>query len=54
VQVLIALHGRGALETADGRRPLTAGQTLLLPAALPELTCVPDGPLGLLVSTLPE
>jgi mannose-6-phosphate isomerase len=54
MQVLIALHGRGAIETADGPLALAAGRTLLLPAALPEVTCVPDGPLGLLVSTLPQ
>ena len=41
-------------ETADGRLPLAAGRTLLLPAALPAVTCVPDGPLGVLVATLPE
>jgi mannose-6-phosphate isomerase len=53
VQVLIVAHGRGTVEAADGRLPLAAGRTLLLPAALPAVTCVPDGPLGVLVSTLP-
>jgi mannose-6-phosphate isomerase len=54
VQVLIALHGRGALQTGEGRLPLAAGRTLVLPAALPALTCAPDGPLGLLLATLPD
>jgi mannose-6-phosphate isomerase len=54
MQVLIVLHGRGAVETPDGPLPLAPGRALLLPAALPAVTCVPDGPLGLLVSTLPD
>jgi mannose-6-phosphate isomerase len=49
MQVLMALHGRGRLAGAA----LTAGDTLLLPAAMGEAECVPDGPLALLSATLP-
>jgi mannose-6-phosphate isomerase len=51
LQVLIVLHGR---RTGGGRYALTAGDTLLLPAALEEGSCYPEGPLGLLVATLPD
>jgi mannose-6-phosphate isomerase len=54
VQVLIALHGRGRLETPNGPVPLRPGDSLLLPAALPATECRPEGPLGLLLSTLPS
>jgi mannose-6-phosphate isomerase len=53
LQVLVVLHGRGALEAGGRRYALTAGATLLLPAALEETSCYPEGPLGLLVATLP-
>lgn len=53
LQVLVVLHGRGTLETAAGPTPLAPGDTLLLPAALAPLSCVPDGPVGLLLATLP-
>jgi mannose-6-phosphate isomerase len=54
LRVLVALHGRGALESGGERYSLTAGDTLLLPAALEDATCYPERPLGLLVATLPD
>jgi mannose-6-phosphate isomerase len=53
LQVLLVLHGRGSLATAGGAVALETGDTLLLPASLGALECRPDGPLGLLLSTLP-
>jgi mannose-6-phosphate isomerase len=50
VQVLTALRGRGHL----AGEPLRPGQTCVLPAAMPEVPCEPDGPLALLVATLPD
>jgi mannose-6-phosphate isomerase len=50
MQLLMALHGRGHL----GGGPLRAGQTCVLPAAMPEARCEPDGPLGLLLANLPD
>jgi hypothetical protein len=49
LQALIVLHGRGQL----GELPLATADTVLLPAALPETPCLPDGPLGFLRATLP-
>jgi mannose-6-phosphate isomerase len=55
LQVVVALHGRGALEGDGGLHELAAGNTLVLPAALGPTRCVPaGGPLGLLVATLPD
>ena len=55
LQVVMTLHGRGALEGDGGRHELGVGDTLVLPAALGPTRCVPaGGPLGLLVATLPE
>jgi mannose-6-phosphate isomerase len=45
----IVLRGRGRL----GDEPVAAGQTLLLPAALPALHCTPEPDLGILLCTLP-
>jgi mannose-6-phosphate isomerase len=53
LQAVLALHGRGVLETAEGPQALAAGDTLLLPAVMPEATCRPEGPLGLLLASLP-
>jgi mannose-6-phosphate isomerase len=53
LQGVLALHGRGVLETAEGPQALAAGDTLLLPASMPEVTCRPEGGLGLLVASLP-
>jgi mannose-6-phosphate isomerase len=49
LQVLIVLHGRGRL----GKAALNPGDVLVLPAALESMPCEPEGPLGLLLSTLP-
>jgi mannose-6-phosphate isomerase len=54
LQVLLVLHGRGRLWTGEGVWQLTAGDTLLLPAALDSLACHPEGDLGILLSTLPQ
>jgi mannose-6-phosphate isomerase len=53
MQVVMVLHGRGRLDAEDPIA-LAPGVTLLLPASCPALECRPDGPLGLLLSTLPE
>jgi mannose-6-phosphate isomerase len=53
LQALFVLHGRGELRCGDHRENLTPGATLLLPAALEGVDCHPDGPLGVLLSTLP-
>jgi mannose-6-phosphate isomerase len=53
MQVVIVLHGRGRIE-ADERIPLSPGLTVLLPDACDTVEIQPDGPLGLLLSTLPE
>jgi quercetin dioxygenase-like cupin family protein len=53
MQVIMVLHGRGRLWTADGVWQLKVGDTLLLPADLPSLACHPEGELGLLLSSLP-
>ena len=50
LQVIIVLHGRGRL----GDLSLTPAVTVLLPASMTEMSCVPDGPLGLLRATLPN
>lgn len=54
LQVALVLHGRGRLDTPEGTTPIAAGDTLLLPAALPALTCQPEGALDVLLSTLPR
>jgi mannose-6-phosphate isomerase len=53
MQTLLVLHGRGAMLTVDGPEPLAAGDTLLLPAALSPVWCQPQGPMGVLLATLP-
>jgi mannose-6-phosphate isomerase len=53
LQVVIALHGGGSLRTAAGPQRLGPGETLVLPAGMPEVWCHPEGPLGVLVATLP-
>jgi mannose-6-phosphate isomerase len=53
LQVLIALHGRGRIEADGVRHDLGPGTTLVLPAALAAHECRPDGPLGVLLATLP-
>jgi mannose-6-phosphate isomerase len=50
LQAAVVLAGRG--RWADGEE-LRAGQTWVLPAALSKVECRPDGPLALLVATLP-
>jgi mannose-6-phosphate isomerase len=49
LQALVVLHGRGRL----GTTPLRPADTLLLPAAMTQTPCLPDGPLGFLRATLP-
>jgi mannose-6-phosphate isomerase len=53
LQVFLVLHGRGRLMTDLGVWELVPGDTLLLPASLDALTCLPEGDLGILLSTLP-
>ncbi len=54
LRVLMVLHGRGQLSSRRGQEALARGDTVLLPAALPEAALTPQGPLGLLVATLPD
>jgi mannose-6-phosphate isomerase len=53
LHVVVVLHGQGVLQTVEGEMRLEVGDSLLLPAALPATTCLPDKPLGLLLATLP-
>jgi mannose-6-phosphate isomerase len=53
LRVLLGLHGRGWVEDAAGRARLEPGTTLVLPASLERACCRPEGPLGMLVATLP-
>jgi mannose-6-phosphate isomerase len=54
LQALIVVRGRGRLETPAGAEALALGQTWLLPAALPEAWCRPEGgDLGVLLCTMP-
>jgi mannose-6-phosphate isomerase len=52
LHALIVVGGRGRLCTADGEEALTVGQTWLLPAALAETWCRPEGQLSVLMCTL--
>jgi mannose-6-phosphate isomerase len=54
LQTVMILHGCGVLQGEDGPHSLCTGETLLLPAALPPMWCQPQGPLGLLLATLPS
>jgi mannose-6-phosphate isomerase len=54
LQTVVGLHGRGYLEGGAAREPIAAGDTVVLPASLGPTPCTPDGPLGLLVATLPD
>jgi mannose-6-phosphate isomerase len=53
LQALMVLQGRGRLATAAGEEELLPGQTWVLPAALADVYCRPEGGLGVLLSTLP-
>lgn len=49
LQLLIVLRGHGRL----GGQGIARGQAWVLPACLPEIECRPDGPLEVLLCTLP-
>jgi mannose-6-phosphate isomerase len=53
LQALLVVHGSGHLESGAGVWRLTAGDTLLLPAASDALTGYPEGNLGMLLVSLP-
>jgi mannose-6-phosphate isomerase len=53
MRAVMVLHGWGNLWWRGGQESLAVGDTVLLPAALPEVLVSPRGPLGLLLSTLP-
>jgi hypothetical protein len=53
MQVLLAVQGKGSLETSEGTEELVAGQTLLLPAEMPTVWCKPKPSLAILQSSLP-
>ena len=54
MQVLIVAHGRGGFHGPVGPTPLRTGDALLLPAEVAPLECRPEGPLGLLLASLPD
>jgi mannose-6-phosphate isomerase len=54
MQVVVALHGTATLQTVQGPMKMQPGDSLLLPADLERITCRPDGPFGVLLSTLPD
>ncbi len=53
LQAVMVLHGRAEVWTPEGMRGLTAGDTLILPAAAGPAWFTPDGTVGVLVSELP-
>ena len=53
MRVLIVAHGRGRLNGPAGNYDIRAGDSLLLPAAMASMECLPEGPLGLLLTSLP-
>jgi mannose-6-phosphate isomerase len=53
VRAMLALRGRGRLTTAGAEEAVRAGETWLLPAALPRAECRPEGCLGVLLCSLP-
>jgi hypothetical protein len=53
LQTLLVVQGRGRMARLD-RPDVVTGDTIVLPATLPETTCIPDGSIGLLLATLPE
>jgi mannose-6-phosphate isomerase len=54
LQAVMVLHGRAEVWTPDGTRALTAGDTLLLPAASGPTWFTPQGGVGALVAELPQ
>src|ERR1700722_10370106 len=54
LQVAIGLHGRASLKLASGEEAFTAGDVLVFPAVIGRTICIPDGPFGLLLSSLPH
>jgi hypothetical protein len=54
LQALVILHGRGSLRGPEGAHVFGSGETLLLPASMDEVWCHPEGPLGVLLVTLPS
>lgn len=53
MRALLVLHGEGRIDTGHGEEALSAGDTLLLPAAMGQARCRPEGALGVLVATMP-
>jgi len=54
MQVAVVLRGSGTLQTPEGAYSLTTGQTWLIPATMPALTCRPEPGLSVLLSSLPD
>jgi mannose-6-phosphate isomerase len=54
MQVLVALHGKGSLHGSAFTADLAPGDSLVLPAQMQEIECRPAGPMGILLSTLPD
>lgn len=53
-RAVVCATGRGELEWGGKRYPFAAGDAVLLPAAVGECVCVPDGEVTLLECGLPE
>jgi mannose-6-phosphate isomerase len=53
MQVVMALHGGATLHTREGEMAVRTGDSLLLPAEMPETACRPEGALGVLIASLP-
>ncbi|MFK7821064.1 MAG: type I phosphomannose isomerase catalytic subunit [Planctomycetaceae bacterium] len=52
-RILMLLQGNATVKSGDGHSPLTCGSTLLVPAEVPTVTVIPDGPITLLEVFLP-
>jgi mannose-6-phosphate isomerase len=53
MQVALVVHGQGRLESEEKPMRLTSGDCLVLPANHSAVRCRPEGPLGVLLATLP-
>jgi mannose-6-phosphate isomerase len=53
LQALVGLEGQGRWIAPNGREEIKAGQTWVLPASLPRISCQPQPDLAALICTLP-
>ncbi len=54
IEVMIVVRGQGRWQLPDGEEELRAGQTWVVPAALPRTVCIPEPGMGFLTCTLPQ